>query len=585
VLVSVLGATELYGVDGSCVHLGGLRRRAVFAALALEINRPVTVERLLGIVWDERPPAQARAALQGHIAALRRLLPPALSVETRDGGYRLTGEAEAVDSARFANLVARSVREPDDAVASRRLAEALGLWRGDALADLLTLGFFHSISGTMRQTRARAAELWAWRELRMGEGARAIPQIQSLLHDDPTRESLVSVLMLCLYQDGRRAQALEAYQQARELLSRELGTRPGPVLQDALAQILRGAEKASPVATETAAGAATLPRPHFGFVGRRGELAALDALAEGDGGHGASRIAVVTGGAGVGKTALLLHWGHRVSGRFADGCLYADLKGTSGDAQPARVLREFLGQLGVPASQMPESVGELATLFRERCRGRRVLVLLDDVREAEQVHPLLPVDEPGCVTVVASRFTPTDLAVDCGAVLIPVPPLAVDEARQLLDLHVGAERPADDEAATTRLIELCDRWPLALRLAASRLALRPSWGIRDVVGDPVRERDFLDAIDEGCAGALDATRRRLSAGAAELLPWLGERGEGPIEADRADVAGALRNLAAWNLVHETSPGTYAWTGLVGRYARRLKVSEHVDARIVERVGA
>jgi len=654
VLISVLGATELYDEAGAAVHVGGVRRRAVFAALALEINRVVAVERLLGIVWDERVPAQGRAALQGHIAALRRLLPAPLAVETRDGGYRLTGDPETVDSARFANLVARSMREPDDVMASRTLEAALGMWRGEALADLLSLGFFQSISGTMRETRARAAELWAWRELRMGEGARAIAQIQPLLYDDPTRESLISVLMLCLDQSGRRAQALEVYQQASRRLGRELGTRPGPLLQDALAKILRGADQERHQgqeegkgqeqgqgrglvpeqrrelgqdrghgqprvgdgarwgrgrAADVSAAVVALPRPPFGFVGRQAQLRSLDALLEGGGaGYAAARVAVVTGAAGVGKTALLLHWGHRVAERFPDGCLYADLQGTREDAAlPARVLKGFLTALGA-TSPLPESEQELAGLFREYCRGRRILVLLDDARGAEQVRSLLP-EEPGCGAVVASRFTPIDLVVDRGAVLTPVPPLTAGEARRLLEAQLGAERLAAQESDTARLIELCDRQPLALRLAAARLALRPSWGIgdlgRELGDDGALENDFLG----GLATALDATRRRLVPSAARLLSLLetfaegegdgeGEREIGIEQAARAlrgdggDAGGsrdlgeadggggglaeagrALRNLTAWNLLEEKAPGTYAWSGLVARYVRGLGALE------------
>ena len=681
-LVSVLGVTELCDEHGSSVHVGGLRRRAVLAALALEVNRVVGVPRLLGIVWDERPPPQARAALQGHIAALRRILPPGLGIETRDGGYRLCGEAFSVDSALFADLVARSVRERDDAAASARFSTALGLWRGEPLSDLLSLGFFQAMSATMRQTRARAAELWAWREMGMGTGSRVVPLIQSLVHDDPTRESLISVLMLCLAQGGRRAEAIEVFQRARTRLADELGTVPGPLLQDALGRILRGLDPAfgmnavkstgssagrgsvrngvrtesgfgfglesgtdsgfesglesepgyaaevaassvasgvdpatnTRVATISPAKALTttavvanappwpegianlhsLPRPPYGFVGRAAQLGLLHSLGVG----AAPRLAVVTGAAGAGKTSLLLHWAHGVAERFPDGRLYADLGGVGRPrpAEPGRVLAEFLRTLGFSSSQIPESEGAAGALFRAYCRERRVLVVLDDARDAGQVLPLLSAGR-GCVTVVASRFTPADLAVDCGAVLDPLPPLTAREAYQMLEISLGSRRVSADPAATARMIELCDRSPLALRIAASRLAVRPGWGVRDLVGRGDAENDFLDVLDHGrdfgLTAALNATRERLMPIASLLLPLLAlvrMRGaSGPevdagaaaalLDAEPAEVAAALRNLAAWNLLSEPRPGRYTWSSLVGCYMRGLLAKESTDADV------
>jgi len=583
VLISLLGETELYDETGGTLHIGGVRRRAVLAALALELNRTVAVERLLEIVWDERPPAQARAALQGHIAVLRRTLPDPLGVDTVDGGYRLTGDAGSVDTALFASLLERGTREPVDAVASRSLDAALRLWRGDALADLLSVGFFRSSSGTLREARAQAAELWAWRKLRMGQGALAVARIQSLLHEDPTRESLVRILMLCLDDRGHRAQALAVYQRAADRLHRELGMRPGPLLQDALSRVLRGdsCERSSVgAAPGTRDSAEALPPALSGFVGREPELQALDQLLEADvaGECAPARIAAVTGTAGAGKTGLLLRWGHRVRGRFPDGVLYADLRGTRQDPAPlTQVLRGFLGRLGVPGP-WPDSEPELAGLFRESCRGRRLLVLLDDAC-ADGSERLPAADGPGCVTVVASRCTPADLAVDRGALLVPVPPLSTADARRLLEIQLGADRLAGQEAVVDELIELCDRQPLALRSAAVRLALRPAWAVKELVASigeriAVGECGFLQATVE----ALNATRRLLPPSAASLLTLLGtfagretdvERAAELLGTGAADARSALRNLAVWNLVHDRSPGRYTWSGLVALYARGL----------------
>jgi DNA-binding SARP family transcriptional activator len=607
--VSLLGVTELSGMDGAAVHIGGLRRRAVLAALALEANRAVGVERLLDIVWDERPPLQARAALQGHIAVLRRRLPAGMSLETHGHGYRLCGDPDAVDSLRFAKLVTLAEKTTDDGAAVGLLESALGLWRGEPLADLEPLAHFRAASDTLSGARCAAVEAWAWRELRLGTGVRVVPALQAQLRGDAVRESLISVLMLCLDQGGRQAEALEVFQRARMRLHDELGVRPGPQLQDALERVLRTTAapgsrspqglQAGPAwmyessSMDRAAGAVAitaargpvprlLPRPCFGFVGRDADLGRFDALSE----SGGERLAIVSGAAGVGKSALIAHWAHRAAEHFPDGQLYADLRGNApdGPADPGHVLAGFLRAMGLDEARLPPDAGSAAALLREVTRDRRILIVLDDARDADQVRPLLP-DGPGAAAVVASRFILADLAVDRAAALHLLPPLAEHEAVGLLELIVDARRLHADKGATARLVELCDRLPLALRLAASVLALRPAWSVGDLVGQADAEHGFLEVLDRGGLGfsaALDQTRRRLSPTAARLLPLLGAYPGAEIDAYEAAVlletevqtaSQALMNLAAWNVVLDGRPGRYAWSGLVGMYARGLMADE------------
>jgi DNA-binding SARP family transcriptional activator len=509
VWILLLGPTELLSTDAAAVHVGGARRRAVLAALAVRLNHVVSIDRLADIVWDGEPPRQATPALQGHVAALRRLLPKDLVLETHDSSYRLAGEPDLIDCHRFDRLVARAAAATTDPEAANLFEQALSMWRGSAFADLATNEFFRSQAGHLHDARLRALEAWAQCEVRQGRGGRMTPMLRAMAQTTPLRETLLSTLMLCLHQEGRQSEAIEMYHRARERLNTELGMLPGPDLRVAFAQVLqepsvlnvpgtveapRTAEPAG-ITSDTSLPAPAcagpsgqahaehvphqLPRRPPIFIGRAEQCAWLDQVC---GAAGESPLAVVTGPAGVGKTTVVLHWAHVAAERFPDGQLFADLHGFdgSGGEDPALVLARFLLALGMPEDEIPASVDGRTALFRRLTTGRRMLVVLANAVDADTVRRLLP-GGSGCATVVTSRATMRDLTVgETGAAQV-LPPFSPREAITLLGRCVGGERIHRESREATRMAELCGNLPLALRVCAVRLSERPTWQFADLV--------------------------------------------------------------------------------------------------------
>lgn len=576
--ILLLGPTELLSADAAPLHVGGSRRRAVLAALAVRLNDLVTVDQLADIVWDGDPPLQARAALQGHVAALRRLLPAGLALRTHGSAYRLAGEPDLVDCHRFDALLARAPAAEEPA---HLLEQALGLWRGAALADLTDGAFFRARAERLHEARLHAIEAWADIEVRKGTGARMTPLLRAAAREHPLREALVSAFMLCLYEEGHQSEAIETYHRTRGRLDTELGVRPGPELQAAFAQVLQDPP-------ETAAPARRVPhqlprRPRV-FVGRNAPCAWLDRVCTA---ADESPLAVVTGPAGVGKTSLVLHWAHTAGGRFPDGQLFADLHGFDGlgPEDPALVLARFLMALGVPEEEIPHAADERAALFRALTRDRRMLVVLDNALEAGAVRRLLPYG-PGCATLVTGRAAMLDLTAGEAGALQVLGPFSSGEAVTLLEECVGAERVRREPGTAARLAGLCDNLPLALRICAARLAVRPGWRLADLVDELSDERTRLEELDQGrddgLTAALNLTRRHLPDSARRLLPLLGLYPGKTIDAHPVaallgsslpEAREVLGGLAAWHLVSESRPGRFTRPDLVVLYCRRLAAEE------------
>jgi DNA-binding SARP family transcriptional activator len=535
VWILLLGPTELLSTDAAAVHVGGARRRAVLAALAVRLNHVVTIDRLADIVWDGEPPRQATPALQGHVAALRRLLPKDLVLETHDSSYRLAGEPDLIDCHRFDKLVARGAAATTDPEASNVFEQALSMWRGSAFADLATNEFFRSQAEHLHDARLRALEAWAQCEVRQGRGGRMTPMLRAMAQTAPLRQTLLSTLMLCLHQEGRQSEAIEMYHRARERLNTELGILPGPDLQVAFAQVLQEPTvldgpgtveapcPAEPTGTTSDTSVTSHPAPAYAgpsgrthaehvprqlprrppiFIGRAEQCAWLDQVC---GAAGESPLAVVTGPAGVGKTTLVLHWAHAAGERFPDGQLFADLYGFdgSGGEDPALVLARFLLALGMPEDEIPASADERTALFRMLTTGRRMLVVLDNAMDADTVRRLLPGDS-GCATVVTSRATMRDLTVgETGASQV-LPPFSPREAITLLGQCVGGERIHRESREAIQMAELCGNLPLALRVCAVRLSERPTWQLADLV------HELEDEPPGGTGSTRGAARRNLA---------------------------------------------------------------------------
>jgi|HubBroStandDraft_1064217.scaffolds.fasta_scaffold03683_3 DNA-binding SARP family transcriptional activator/Tfp pilus assembly protein PilF len=602
--LSLLGPVELTDGTGALVAIGPAKRRTLLAILGLELNQVVAVERLLDLLWEGDPPARARTALQGHVSALRKLLGPGMRLETRDPGYMLAADPAHVDVFRFRELVA-AAGAADDAAATAMLNEALGLWRGTALADLTHHGLPEALTAGLQEMRLDALAALAQRLLRAGRGAEAVTALRAALESEPLHEPLITGLVLCLHQAGRQADALGIYHAARQRLAAELGVDPGATLQEAYHGVLHGNVPSGPPAASARAapaGAASggpvqararaipakavpevpvpaqLPRAPSGFVGRRPELGWLsDHL-------GDDRPLLIDGPAGVGKSALVLRWAHQVAGKFPDGQLFASLRGfdPAGPAEPGVVLAGFLGALGTAVAAIPDLLEDRAALYRTRMAGRHVLVVLDDASDVDQIRPLLPGDEASLV-VITSRHRLDGLIAGDGAAARTVAAVSSREALSILGRVLGNDVIESDRGAALRLASLCDHLPLALRVAAARLATSPGMPVSELVEELRDEQQRLAALATADANlsveaALSLSYRTLPAPAARLFMLLGLNPGPDISVWAAAALGAtttgaarraLTSLTGCHLAYQATPGRFAAHDLVRLYARGL----------------
>ncbi|MET9692464.1 BTAD domain-containing putative transcriptional regulator [Streptomyces sp. NPDC006514] len=616
----MLGPVSVTTANGGPLPLGPAKRRSLLAMLLAHPNTPVGVERLTEALWDEEPPRHARTVLQGHVSRLRAVFAQydaaAHGVEllTQGAAYRLRLPETLVDAHRFEEslrLVRRST-DPGEAVAVLR--EALGLWQGPAFAGTVHSAPLEAPAQALEELRLTAVEALARAYGQLGDHGAAASVLRAEAAAHPLREPLVAQLMLSLARAGRQADALDWFHRTRKLLADEIGVDPAPVLIDAYHALLRTdahvrahpdtdadahahaeahahphadaddgtARPPAAMAHAAAAGPAVrpqlLPRRPRGFIARQDELAALDRITSAAPGS----IVTLTGSAGVGKTALAVHWSHRRRADFPDGTLFADLCGFS--PTPARdtraVLREFLLALGVPVERMPGSPAALGARYRELTAGRRLLVVLDNAVDSEQVRPLLPGGDE-CVTLVTSRDRLDGLVATDAARPVKVGALPAADSTALLAAVLGPEPVTAEPEAAARLAGLCDGLPLALRVAAARLATRPHRGLASFAGELADEQhrlDLLQAEDTGVAAALGLSLRHLPEPARWLFHHLGPHTGATLDTCTAaaladcppiQAARALDQLAAAQLVVETGPRSYVLHDLVRLFARSL----------------
>ncbi|MGW7053637.1 BTAD domain-containing putative transcriptional regulator [Streptomyces sp. NPDC054887] len=605
----LLGAVSVATEAGE-LPLGPAKRRSLLAALLLRPNCPVPVEQLTDTLWDHEPPPRARSVIQGHVSRLRVLLSGAdagmygVELVTQGTAYVLRMPETLLDAHRFEELVtlARGQRAPGDAAAMYQ--EALSLWQGPALTGAYPSPPLQAAAHALEELRLASVESLAAAYSRLGEHARAAAVLRAEAGNHPLRESLSAALMRALRRAGRRSEALDWFHRTRRLLADELGVDPGRELADAYAVALRGeddeAEEAAappsapavvhgPAAAAPAHTVDLLPRMPRGFHGRAAELTALSRAAAGE-----APVCLVTGPAGVGKTALVVHWAHRNRAAFAGGLLYADLRGFSDTGEPSHleVLREFLLALGIAPRRVPESTTGAAALFRSLAADRQLLVVLDNARGSDQVRELLP-GGARCVTVVTSRYRLRGLIASDAARPVPVDVLEPEDGTALLAAVLGKERVLAETVAARRLAQLCGGLPLALRVAAARLADQPDWSLSAMCGelsDESRRLSLLDVEDTGVRAALRLTVRRLPEEVARHFAHLGRHpgthvdrytaaalaGTDPVAAEAA-----LDKLTAAHLVTRTAPDRWILHDLVRLYARGLEAGPEALVRVLD----
>ncbi|WP_431683671.1 BTAD domain-containing putative transcriptional regulator [Kitasatospora sp. KL5] len=586
----LLGPVEVRR-DGTAVGLGPPKRRTVLAMLLLADGALVTTDRLAEALWHEEPPQHARTAVQGHISHLRRLLHPTgdATIATVGDGYLLRTPADRTDVHRFraAASEARHGRGTPAATVPA-LRRALALWRGPALAGLCTTPLIVSLAAELEESRLNAVEELGQALTAAHRPEEAVALLRGPAGRHPLRESLVAPLLDALLAADRQAAAIDLYHRTARLLGDELGVGPGPAMARAYARILAAPDAAQHAATpagETGPADETarpllLPRCPPGFTGRERELAALDdAVAP----VTDAPVCLVTGPAGVGKSALVAHWAQRAATAFPDGVLFARLDGFAGTApaaDPAFVLRDFLLALGARPDDVPQGSTAAESLYRALLRHRRVLVVLDDAVSYDQVRPLLP-GAAGCATVVTSRNRLESLvAADCARPLL-LDRLGPRQGAALLAGVLGPGRVAAEPVAAGRLVGLCDGLPLALRLTGARLATRPERSLREAAEElhDERQRIALLATDDlDLASVLRASVAQLPPTAAEVLGLLAHHFGPDIDlgaaaaltaATPAAARAALERLLAANLLEERAHGRYALHDLVRLYARTL----------------
>jgi tetratricopeptide (TPR) repeat protein/DNA-binding SARP family transcriptional activator len=589
--------------------MGPPQQRAVLAALAVDAGRPVFRGTLIDRIWSQHAPEGAAPALYAHINRIRRVLAAEAAGEEpvrlarRSGGYMLEIHPEEVDLHRFRQLVlaARDRQRPDDERA-RLLREALGLWRGEPLADLP--GEWPArMRDSWEEERLDAAVAWAQAELRLGRPDEVIGPIRELVASHPLKERPVGVLMQALAAAGRDPEALECYAIARSRLIEALGTEPGRELQSLHLAILKGERPAALTGAGPVAGSASrsaplpvpaqLPPDVHGFTGRRDELDELDRmLIEAGDQSTAVVISAVAGTAGVGKTALAVRWAHQVRDKFPDGQLYIDLRGYGPDRPLAaeKALARFLASLGVAGRDIPLDIDDRAARYRTEMNGRRILVVLDNAASVEQIRPLLP-GTSSCSVVVTSRDSLPGLVALHGGRRLDLGLLPLPDAVALLHRLVGERVEAEPEAAVT-LAAQCARLPLALRVAAELATAHPTTPLADLVRELADQAQRLQRLDPGgdpraaVRVVFSWSYKHLPADAARAFRLAGLHPGSGLDAyasaalTNTTVDGAKRSLeilARAHLMHLTGPGRYGTHDLLRAYACDLAKSEDSEA--------
>ncbi|MFE7973115.1 BTAD domain-containing putative transcriptional regulator [Streptomyces shenzhenensis] len=615
------------------VDLGPVQQRALLALLMARAGDVVSTDEMTTLLWRGDPPADPVNAIYRHVGVLRRLLQPQLPVRSvgrwllrESSGYRLAADVAAVDLLRFRDQVRRArqlARAGDAEQAVAIFREALDLRSGSAASGLPTDIRAHSAFAAVDSEYLAAVKHAADAALACAAGPVMVPVLHRVAAEHPLDEAVQARLVLCLAASGQRAEALDMWHEVRRVLADELGVPPGAELRDAQQKVLVGTVvpaaregaantgappqgEAPPTESVRAPGfsAALAPRPSDSsggvrvvtrpaqlppdlapFAGRQRELDLATGFLSLYDGSDATAIVAIQGMAGVGKSTTAVHWARQVAHRFPDGQLYVNLRGFEPGAQavdPGDAIRVLLEALGVTADQIPAALNARVSLYRTLLADRRILVFLDNARDAVQVRPLLP-GGGGCLVLVTSRDRLLGLAAVDGARIIQLGLLSDTEARELLTRRLGEARLAAEPAAAADIIATCAGLPLALALVASRAAARPRFPLSAVVAelrgsrhgllDTLRDRDPMGDLEAVLSWSYDALSRQaarvlrltvlhpgpdITRSAVASLGGVGVR-----EADRL-----LHELVRTNMLVEHRPGRFTCHDLLREYAAK-----------------
>ncbi len=569
--------------------MGSPQQRALLAALLLRGGHTATAEELIDAIWGEDPPDQAKAALRTYASRIRKALGSDAEVlVSESGGYAIRTNRAYTDVALDLDIATAHVSDAEKSAASGdrsrardAYATALEQWSGEPLAHVpgpFAERHRHRLSDWQLSLLEHRLDL----DLQLGSHAHAVSELTALTAAHPLRERLRELLMLALYRSGRQAEALAVYADTRRMLADELGVDPRPELSE-LHQRILGADDSLALTPDEPTGLrapkpaqpAQLPATVADFTGRAAfveDLRLLLAQAEGT----VMAVSAVAGIGGVGKTTLAVHVAHAAAEHFPDGQLYVDLQGVGPSAsEPEAVLGAFLRALGVEDSAIPDGVEERSGLFRSLLAGRRVLTLLDNARDAAQVRPLLA-GAAGCAALVTSRARLVDLA---GAHLVDLDVMSPEEAMTLFTRIVGEERVSAERQAALDVVAACGFLPLAIRIAASRLAARRTWTVSALASKLADERRRLDELqvgDQAVKATFELGYGQLDSEPARAFRLLG-LADGPDISVHAAAAlldhtvevteSLLESLVDASLLESAAPGRYRFHDLVRLFAR------------------
>ncbi|MEV4312075.1 BTAD domain-containing putative transcriptional regulator [Actinocrispum sp. NPDC049592] len=597
---------------GAELELGPPQQRLLLAVLLAGAGGPISLDELVDMLWEDNPPASAVNVIHRYVGALRRVFEPELAARAtgswliRDGAtYRLAVTPDSADLLEFRELAARA-RQHDaagqsvDAVAL--FTQALRLWRGPCAHGIMASGrartIFTKIDQECLTLVCEAADV----ALENGLGADVLQFLRQASSMDPFNEAIQSRLVLTLAATGNQAAALKTYETVRERLAEELGIDPGPELAAAFQRVLTPHEPAEsrPQVVEPLVRPAQLPPDLPAFAGRRTELKYLQSLlpSADEPPRGLTTIAL-DGMPGAGKTTLAVHWAHTVADRFPDGQLYVNMRGFDPNGvalSAAEALRGFLDALGMPPERIPAGLDAQTGLYRSLLSQRRVLVLIDNVRDLEHVRPLLP-GAAGCHVIVTSRNRLTGLVASEGAFLLTLDTLSIEDARETVLRRLGPERVSVEAEAVEELIELCGRLPLALAIVSARAAANPHFPLSAIIQKLKRGGGTLAGFRDGDAPDVRTvfswSYRILSPDAARLFRLLSLH-SGPatslggaaslIGLSQCETSDLLDELTRTRFLTEVSPGRFVAHDLIRTYAIELRNQYDSEADQHEALG-
>ncbi|MFG1945745.1 tetratricopeptide repeat protein [Nonomuraea sp. NPDC048826] len=586
--ILLLGQVQIR-MDGRPIGLGVRKQQFVLAMLALEANRPISTDRLIELAWPRDPPRTARGMIHTCVCRLRRVLAAVhahdhgVSLDTEDAGYVLRCDPARIDVHRFRTLLAGAYRCLDDEHRLTLLDQALSLWRGPPLAGAATEAVRSPIGRSLEELRLTAIEDRIETRLRLGTLGGLLAELMTLTGEHPHRPRLTSALMRELHRAGRTPEALETYRKARAWMREELGLDPPEQLRRLHQDLLRdgpapmtSAERNTPPvpavpSVQPVPSVPPVPRELPGdlptFTGRLAELEQLISPEN-------APIVAIDGMAGIGKTTLAVHAGHRLAGRFPDGQVFIDLHGfTRGvrQVEPDHALDRMLRALGLPGAQIPRDLDARAACFRTRLADKRMLLVLDNALDEDQVQPLLP-GAPGCLVLITSRRTLSGID---GGRQLSLDILPTSDASALFTRIAGRDGPPE---VVEEIVELCGRMPLAIRIAAARLRARPSWTARYLatrLHDGRRRLAELNTGSRSFSSAVDLSYDHLRPDQQRLYRLLGLH-PGPdfgtqaaaalIQASEPEVERLLDDLTGCHLLHEPSPGRFRFHDLIRAHA-------------------